>query len=967
MTLASESPKPLSETLFAGGGEMGALMREHDWSQTPLGAIKTWSQSLRTVVGICLSSPVPHCVIWGRELILLYNDGYRSLIGDSHPQAFGRPIQENTAFWHNFRPLLEGILQNGQPAYFANDLQRIEQNCPLKEAQYFFSPIFDETGQAAGIFHGAIPAMPNSEPTTVQASGTEQLEESTFKQLQESEAKYRTLFDSIDEGYLLCDVIFDKNEEPIDILYLEANPAAVRLAGRDFSGRRMREIDPNYEDYWYELIGRVALTGESVRAEHYAELHGRWFDFYASKVGGPESRRVASVFQDTTDRKRAEVAQQAFFSNISHEFRTPLTLLMGGIQAVLDDSTHPPTSAARSHIELAQRNSLRLLKLVNTLLDFSRIAANRLEATYELTDLATFTAELASMFRSLVERASLRFVVDCPPLLEPVYVDRQMWEKIVFNLISNAFKFTFTGEITVRLHHIGDQVELVVQDSGIGIPSAEIPRLFERFHQVKGTQGRTFEGSGIGLSLVQELVKLHRGTVEVSSVEGEGSCFRVFIPTGCAHLPAERIGASRKLVSAATGASPYVEEALRWLTEENESTQVLTSPERTEITFAPTYAHVPSSASSRILLVDDNADMRDYLKRLLSERWQIETAANGAIALEVIQQQLPDLVLADVMMPLLDGFQLLKTLRADPITQSIPIILLSARAGEEAMVEGLQAGADDYLIKPFSARELIARVETQLQMSRLRQELSANRFKNEFLMTITHELQSPLATILGWARFLQTKSLAPDAMARALAAIERNATIEAKLVKNLLDVASILSGKLRLKSQVVDLASLVRNVTTIFREAAEAKRIHLVETISEGVPSNVFADGDRLKQAISSLLENAIKFTPEGGQVTIRLDRLNSGVQIIVSDTGIGIRSDFLTYVFERFTQAEVPSRHTPGGVGLGLAIARHIVELHHGMIEAASEGEGQGATFTVRLPLKNPAQPNFDAPGLEP
>lgn len=359
----------------------------------------------------------------------------------------------------------------------------------------------------------------------------------------------------------------------------------------------------------------------------------------------------------------------------------------------------------------------------------------------------------------------------------------------------------------------------------------------------------------------------------------------------------------------------------------------------------------------------------------------------------MIQQQLPDLVLTDVMMPEVDGFQLLKILRSNPITQSIPIILLSARAGEAATVEGLEAGADDYLIKPFSARELVARVETQLQMSRLRQELAANRFKNEFLMTVTHELQSPLATILGWARFLQTKSLNPETMARALATIERNATIEAKLIKDLLDVANILSGKLRLKSQVVDLTALVQNVTMTFREVAQTKQIQLIETIPEVVPSNIFADGDRLKQVISNLLENAIKFTPNGGQVEVQLttgaeglnlppksptcnlplQRSEGGlqtsnspqtwgargaefVQITVSDTGIGIRPDFLPYIFDRFTQAEVPSRQTPGGVGIGLAIARHLVELHHGTIEVNSAGEGQGATFTVWLPLTTSA-----------
>jgi signal transduction histidine kinase len=709
---------------------------------------------------------------------------------------------------------------------------------------------------------------------------------------------------------------------------------------------------------------------------------------------------IATARSYEEERKRAEAlaeldrAKTAFFSNVSHEFRTPLTLMLSPAEDALSDRAEPLSPNQQQRIEVIQRNGLRLLKLVNTLLDFSRIESSRIQAIYEPIDLPTFTAELASVFRSAIERAKLRFVVDCPPLPEPIYVDREMWEKIVLNLISNAFKFTLTGEIRVSLRWrdggaVGDGgdkssssspslssppsspslssppsssfVILEIRDTGIGIPAAEIGHLFERFYRVKGARGRTFEGSGIGLSLVQELVKQHGGTVQVSSVEGEGSCFRVLIPTGCAHLPPERIGVNRRLASTTIGASPYVEEALQWLPQENEGIQAVTSPARREIPFAPTYAHVRSSAASQILLVDDNADMRDYLKQLLSDRWQVETAANGAIALNLIQQQLPDLVLTDVMMPEMDGFQLLSALRANPITQSIPIILLSARSGEEATVEGLEAGADDYLIKPFSARELIARVETQLQMSRLRQELSANRFKNEFLMTVTHELQSPLATILGWARFLQTQSLEPDAMARALATIERNATIEAELIKNLLDMASILSGKLRLKSQIVDLASLVRNVTTTFRETAASKHIQLVETISDQVPSNVFADGDRLKQVIANLLENAIKFTPEGGQVNIQLDRLDSGIQITIRDTGSGIRADFLPFAFDRFTQAEVPSRHTPGGVGIGLAIARQIIELHHGTIEVASEGEGQGTTLIVQLPINPPAQPNSD------
>ena len=1055
MTIASESPNPLSETLFAGGGEMGALMRSHDWSKSKLGPVETWPQSLRTGIRIILGSRYPMFIWWERDLINLYNDAYIPVLGKRHPTALGESASDIWAeLWHSVGPFAYDVLDNGNPSWNEEFLEIMERN-GYREETYFtfsYSPIGRDEDGVGGIFCACTEdtrrVIDDRRLRTLRELGAETAHAKTVNEACQISAD--VLAHNLKDIPFALIYLFDPDHQQAQLVSttnLEmgtpVSPSVIELADETsdcwslhstLTTGENRIIHPLIDRFgqlpggaWDEspnsaIALPLARPGQETLGvliagiSPYRPLDDDYRGFF-DLVTGQVTTAIATARSYEEERKRAEAlaeldrAKTTFFSNVSHEFRTPLTLMLSPAEDALVDQDNPLPPPQQQRIEIIQRNGLRLLKLVNTLLDFSRIESDRISAVYESTDLAAFTAELASVFRSAIERANLRLVVDCPPLPEPVYVDREMWEKIVLNLISNAFKFTFTGTITIRLHLVGnslrdskaEQVELAVQDTGIGIPATEIPRLFERFYQVKGAQGRTFEGSGIGLSLVQELVKLHGGTVAVSSVEGEGSCFRVLIPTGCTHLPSEQIGATRTLASTATGAALYVEEALRWLTEEHESIEVVKNQEERKAAFTPSYSHVSNiysdarqtSASSRILLVDDNADMRDYLKRLLSERWQVETAANGAIALNLIQKQLPDLVLTDVMMPEMDGFQLLKTLRSDPITQSIPIILLSARAGEEATVEGLEAGADDYLIKPFSARELIARVETQLQMSRLRQELSTNQFKNEFLMTVTHELQAPLATILGWARFLQTKSLDPNTMARALAAIERNATIEAKLIKDLLDVASILSGKLRLKSQMVDLASLIRNVTTTFRETAAAKNIQLVEIISDEVPSNVFADGDRLKQVIANLLENAIKFTPEGGRVEIQfltgveslqppkstLGALlgetprphwlpNSGglqtsdspqtwgargakfVQITVSDTGIGIRPDFLPHVFDRFSQAEVPSRHAPGGVGIGLAITRHIVELHHGTIKVASEGEGQGATFVVKLPL---------------
>ncbi|MBE9015637.1 response regulator [Chroococcidiopsidales cyanobacterium LEGE 13417] len=714
-----------------------------------------------------------------------------------------------------------------------------------------------------------------------------------------------------------------------------------------------------------------------------------------------EIQRVREQSAREQERQRAENlaeldrAKTLFFSNVSHEFRTPLTLLLAPLQDVLSDRANPLAPSQRERLELAQRNSLRLLKLVNTLLDFSRIEAGRMEAVYEPTDLAMFTTELASVFRSAIERAGLRLIVDCPPLPEPVYVDREMWEKIVLNLLSNAFKFTLEGEIAVRLHRAdgecaqrngrAERVRLQIQDTGTGIAPEELPHLFERFYQVRGAQARTHEGSGIGLALVHELIRLHGGTVDVSSVVGQGTCFTVTIPLGTAHLQGDRlrldVGDSpsetlrernttpRTQASTAIGAASYVEEAERWIPADSAPPQLPDLRGETIVKVPLAKGNLGKSLglqtdatfpSARILLVDDNADMRDYLTRILSEYVQVEAVADGATALAAVQERAPNLVLSDVMMPGLDGFALLKALRADPQTREIPIILLSARAGEESIVEGLEAGADDYLIKPFSAAELVSRVNAHLQMAQLRgealrQERTTSRRKDELLSTVSHELNTPLVAILGWTRLLRGSPLSQSMLMKSLETIERNATLQAKLIQDLLDISRITAGKVRLSLQPVELQSVIENAIAAVLTAAIAKDIDLQWQPTDRNPSvTVLGDRDRLQQIICNLLTNAIKFTPESGSITVQLvvkESWESKVaEIGITDTGVGIAADFLPHVFDRFRQAE--GADSAKGLGLGLAIARHLVELHNGTIHAESSGAGLGVTFTVKLPI---------------
>jgi signal transduction histidine kinase/DNA-binding response OmpR family regulator len=441
-------------------------------------------------------------------------------------------------------------------------------------------------------------------------------------------------------------------------------------------------------------------------------------------------------------------AKTTFFSNVSHEFRTPLTLMLGPLEDLLNQPDEAPLGEHRQLLQIAQRNGVRLLKLVNTLLDFSRIEAGRMRATFEPLQLHTYTAELASAFRSATEKAGLRLIVDAAPLAQPVFVDRDMWEKVILNLLSNAFKFTFQGEIRVEIRTSsgGDKAEITVRDTGTGIAADQLPHVFDRFRRVEGARGRSVEGSGIGLALVLELVKAHGGDIRMSSEVGRGTAVTVSIPYGDGHLPRDQIGPSRETNNTQSRLQAYIDEALGWLADSGAQVQTNMLGETSGQTGV--FALDILNRGQTVLLVDDNLDMRTYLQKLLETAgFIVDAVADGEQALAAAMLSKPDLVLSDIMMPKMDGFQLLKALRTDADLRDVPVLLLSARAGEEAKVEGLAAGANDYLTKPFSARELIARVRANLDMAAVRRESQeALRRANESLEKQVQERTADLRT-----------------------------------------------------------------------------------------------------------------------------------------------------------------------------------------------------------------------------
>ena len=745
-------------------------MRELDWSRTSLGPVERWPQSLRTSVSTCLDCAFPIILWWGPDLAILYNDEYRPMLGPAkHPSALGEKGSKVWAeIWDVIGPMLSQVYERAEATRSRDLLLHIDRGYP--EEAYFsfwYSPIHAEGGKVGGVFCPVI-------ETTEKVIGERRL-----RTLRDLAARCKGA-DSEESAYQAAATVLAANPQdvPFALIYrVDDRDSTARLkavagigVGTDASPPCVT-LDEGVLDPW--SLRTVVRSGQTtivheLRARFGALPTGAWkvpahsamvlpvllpgqehprailiaavspmraLDEDYRTFFGLVATQLASALADAQaledERRRAEAlaeldrAKTAFFSNVSHEFRTPLTLMIGPLQDILSTArgTLPPDTAA--NVDVAYRNGQRLLKLVNTLLDFSRIEAGRIDASYEPTDLPAFTIELASVFRSAIEKAGLALVVECDPLPEAVYVDRDMWEKIVLNLLSNALKFTFEGRIRVGLEWCGDRVELHVADTGVGIAESDLPRMFERFHRVKHVRARAHEGTGIGLALVQELARLHGGTVAVSSRQGHGTTFVVSIRTGTTHLPPERIAAARQLASTSVGAIPYVEEALHWLPGMDAAPGSIA----TAVAVLPDAVVDAADARTRVLIADDNADMRGYLSRILGQSYRVEAVSDGAAALARIEADPPDLVLTDVMMPTLDGFGLLQAIRADERCRSVPVILLSARAGEEARIEGLSAGADEYLVKPFSVRELLACVASQLQLARQRNEWEAERMR----------------------------------------------------------------------------------------------------------------------------------------------------------------------------------------------------------------------------------------------
>ncbi len=974
------------ERATAAGGETGALVRSYDWARTSLGPVSTWPRPLFEAVSTALTTNFPMVINWGPELIQIYNDAAIPVFGRRHPEAMGQSARTNLPeFWAYTRveDIQKEIYASAMPFRAEDERLYVLRKGFLEESYFTFSlsPILDDDGTVLGILNTYV-------ETTSRVLNERRM--ATLRGLGARAVRART------PGEACAEAVTALSVNPYDLrfvlLYLaDRDRSSATLAGasgiatdaaaapgrltsqsasggafawplaqvlrgrepvlvRDLSskldlGPRVGRVTPPNDALVLPLVpaaegapAGILVVGLSPRLP----LDDTYRDFLklvASQIGAGIGSAQAYYEARERAEKLAEIdrAKSVFYCNISHEFRTPLTLMLGPVEDMLREEDHGRlTQVQRERLVVVRRNTLRLLRLVSGLLDLSRVESGKLKLRSEPTDLSRLTREVASAFEPGMALAGLHFVVDCPPLPCAVRVDRGVWETIVLNLLSNALKYTPRGEVRLSLSATDDRARLVVRDTGVGIPGAALQHVFERFYRSRESEARSIEGSGIGLALVRELASALHGDVTVASTVGEGSTFTVEIPLE--GVPLEQATRDQEPPQPGDdgGRSAFVQEAEGWV-EPRDLGQ-------------PPPAFEGARSRPRVLVVEDNPDMRRYLAHVLSREYDVKSVPDGASALEVVAHRLPDLVLSDILMPGIDGIALVRALRANANTRSVPAILLTARAGEDAALEGLGSGADDYIVKPFSSRELRARVRTHLELASSRREAAQSAMKDAFLGVASHELRTPLMNLKLQLELLARETGASThAAANRLDAVRRSVARIEDLADELLTVSAVRTDTLVLHRTREDLAALCRAAAT--EQSRIAQRDVSLDLPSE--PMFATVDARRLRQVLDNLLSNALKYSPTDTPVVLQLKRANGDAVLAVHDRGPGIPDSALPHLFEGLYRVPGIDVYAGSrtGLGLGLFVSRAIVGRHGGHIDVRSQ-PGEGSTFAVHLPI---------------
>ena len=783
------------------------------------------------------------------------------------------------------------------------------------------------------------------------------------------EIKYQYMLEGIDQEWV-------EAGSRREAFYTNISPGLYRFRVRAFNADGVmssREASVSFylEPFFYQTSWFLVLSCLALLTFIFV-LH-RW------RIGHLEARKrelERVVDERTRDLRTAkdEIEVQAkklkeldrlktrFFNNISHEFRTPLTLNIGPLENALTGIYGSVNNTLREQLEIMLRNSRRLLRLINQLLDLAKLESGRMGLKMQHSDLVPLLEGVVYSFTSFAEKKRLNLSFETDQADQSFFFDPENLEKVVFNLLSNAVKFTPEGgaiSITLRKSSLVlkgaslEAAEIRVKDTGAGIPEANLNSIFDRFQQVDGQVSQVQAGTGIGLALVKELVELHNGTVHVNSTPGEGTEFIILIPKEVIHAPES---------------APSELPAQPWKVSSDALIEMAIMDR--ECLSGDGAQDVEATCSVNIdrptlLIVDDNPDIRHYVKSCLGNGYHIIMARDGQEGIETARKDQPALIVSDVMMPRVTGYELCRTIKEDPDLKYIPIILLTSKASTEDKIEGLEAGADDYLCKPFSAKELLVRVqnllilrEHQKELAKLNEELTrsntalheANELKSQFVRIAAHDLKNPLNNIREFSKIVKEGIGEENGDVELLDLIIGSSNQMFDLISNILESEALESGNLNLELRPLDLSALAETVVSEHQKQAEQKDQQLLFDGNPEAECSIEGCQDWLREAVANLISNAIKYSPYGKPIRVGVKTIDGFVHYSVSDEGPGIPEEDRDKLFKKFQRLSAVPTGNESSTGLGLSIAKQITEMHNGFVEIESE-PGQGSTFTLSFP----------------
>jgi signal transduction histidine kinase len=663
----------------------------------------------------------------------------------------------------------------------------------------------------------------------------------------------------------------------------------------------------------------------------------RAFRFMAEKIN--ELIKEMQQYAKTLEEKniylnRLNELKDEFLANTSHELRTPINGIIGIVESMIDGAAGPMSDAQKYNLAIVVNSGKRLSQLINDILDFTKLKNNEIALQVKPVDLKTIADTVIVMSKPMVKGKDLSLVNEIDDSMPRVQADENRMQQILYNLIGNAVKFTEKGRVLVSASVVGDMATVSVEDTGIGIPEDKFDRIFESFEQADGSTAREYGGTGLGLSITRKIVELHGGTINVESRLGQGSRFTFTVPVSLAS-----------------------DEAASVRHDSPKSTIIDAEDFDVEGTAGQEPETAADSTGYRILVVDDEPVNIQVLTNILSMRhYAVFKAYNGTEALELFENGAEfDLVLLDVMMPKLSGYEVCQHLREKHSLFDLPIVMLTAKNQVHDILLGFQAGANDYIQKPFDKEELLARVNTLLELkSAMSAAMAANKAKSLFLANMSHEIRTPLHAVIGLTNLLLKTSM-DDKQREYTEKMRRASSTLLGIINDILDFSKADAGDIQLKRDAFDIRQMFEDLAIFFREQYEHSDIELRLELDGDLPTRLIGDSLRLQQIFINLVDNAYKFT-EKGSVTVRAAVSKHGSDDVtlgfaVEDTGIGMSPKQMDDIFAAFNQADNSSSRKYGGIGIGLAITREMVELMGGTIGVSSE-EGKGTVFTFSCPF---------------